>query len=686
MVPVVTALLAALQVAAPPPQDTLAAYADPRAEQLVGMARQARATQQATLAAFTAQTQERASVLLRTPGRDRLVYRREMAARLDWHRDGTPTVTLLGAREYVPVPGRGVRVVQDAAAEALDVAFDPVAFTRDIGLGSFRFGPHPLNPGSEADYTFRSGGSTQVVLQDGGTLTLHELIIVPRRAAPELVVGTIWIEETTGRPVQEGFRRAAPIRTPGPLPFVGFLSIEPREILIEHALWERQWWMPRVIAIDGLVRAGNAALLPFRYERTYSDFALEGGDALETGVAPTQRAWQVVLPPDRGTLLISAALPASIFDEDAGPLPVDELAALRERLDRVELPRLRLAPGALALAPLDGIRYNRVEGLSFNITAGANIGGVQPFAEARIATAGRVLRGGAGLAATTAVGELGLGGYDRIDAADPTARPFDAGNSISTFFFGVDQGVYFAATGAELVRTSHSESRRPWTLRLYSEEHDSVALRTPFTFRRIFTTQYWLIAGPGTEPARQSGLDFQLALGRGVGPQQAQWRLQPRIELATGDFDYGKASLIASAAVPLLRGITALGADGLTVGVEVAGGASAGTVPGQAMWYMGGPATVRGYPGASAAGDGYWRARGEFGTSFPIVRVAVFSDVAQTWGRGGWQAFDFIEDHPRLLSFGIGTSFLEGLLRVDLARAVRFRPGWRMMVAVDNVL
>jgi hypothetical protein len=163
-------------------------------------------------------------------------------------------------------------------------------------------------------------------------------------------------------------------------------------------------------------------------------------------------------------------------------------------------------------------------------------------------------------------------------------------------------------------------------------------------------------------------------------------RLQPRIELATGDFDYGKGLAPRERGAPAAARHPALGADGLTVGVEVAGGASGGTLPGQAMWYMGGPATVRGDPGASAAGDGFWRARGEISTSFPIVRIAVFNDVAETRGRVGWQVFEFIEDHPRLMSFGFGTSFLEGLLRVDLARAVRFRPGWRMTVAVDNVL
>jgi hypothetical protein len=38
------------------------------------------------------------------------------------------------------------------------------------------------------------------------------------------------------------------------------------------------------------------------------------------------------------------------------------------------------------------------------------------------------------------------------------------------------------------------------------------------------------------------------------------------------------------------------------------------------------------------------------------------------------------------ISLGIGASFIEGLVRVDLAGALRFRRGWRVQLAFDNVL
>jgi hypothetical protein len=145
-----TAAIVALHIAAAQQQpDTSNAYLDRRAAELVALSRQARSVQHATLGAYRASARERASAVLRTPGRDRLLYRREMAADIEWRRGGPTTVTLLGAREYVPLPGASVRVVTDAAHEALDIVFEPHDFTDYVGLGNFRFGAHPLRPGEQ---------------------------------------------------------------------------------------------------------------------------------------------------------------------------------------------------------------------------------------------------------------------------------------------------------------------------------------------------------------------------------------------------------------------------------------------------------------------------------------------------------------------------------------------------------
>ncbi|MDQ3310106.1 MAG: BamA/TamA family outer membrane protein, partial [Gemmatimonadota bacterium] len=120
---------------------------------------------------------------------------------------------------------------------------------------------------------------------------------------------------------------------------------------------------------------------------------------------------------------------------------------------------------------------------------------------------------------------------------------------------------------------------------------------------------------------------------------------------------------------------------GLVGSLEGAVGTSAGTVPVQGLWYLGGPGSVRGYPGATAAGKSFWRARGEVATRGPGARLATFMDAGWAGERSDWSSAD-----PSLLAAGVGASFLDGLIRADLARALRGRTGWRLDVYLDAAL
>jgi len=688
---VFSAVVVLLQIAIAQPPLEADTFGDPGAAELVARARHARARQQVTLTGFSAMARERGSARLRTRGRERLVYRREIAAQLDWRGTAESTVTLLGAREYLPVPRRSVRVLPDAATEALDVAYVPDEFASILSLGSYRFGPHPLNPGSEADYRFHSGGTEMLDLPDGGAVQAREIVVMPRRSAPDLVAGTIWVEESTGRIVREAYRKVEPIRAAGVLPFSGGIDSDPREIFIEHGLWGDDWWLPRIVAVEGFSRAGSATLSPFRYERLYSDYIVHGDgtsvlpdDLAFQPVRPgiTSARWQVVMPGDLSSLLTSEFLPVSIFDEGAAPVLAAVLDPLRARLGDIALPFLQGHGdrGYARLAPIDGLRFNRIEGLSLNVVGSLNLGRFRTDAEARIATAGQALRGQLGLALQSRLGEFGITGFERVQATDLSARPFDAGNSLSTLLLGEDYGQYYSARGLEFVREAAAEAAMPWTLRLYMEEQDSVVVEDPPTFGSLWGNRDGVRAGIDTEPARQFGMAFDLSVGGGLGPEQFQWRLDPQLEAATGDFDFARASLVAGVSAPVLtRGAGPL-RRGLSLGIEAAAGGSTGVVPGQALWHLGGPATLRGYPAASMAGDRYWRTRFDIGTTFPVMRVVAFGDIGQARGRGG------VEGDPRLVSLGVGFSYLEGLVRLDLARAVRFRPGWRVNFAVDNLL
>jgi hemolysin activation/secretion protein len=141
---------------------------------------------------------------------------------------------------------------------------------------------------------------------------------------------------------------------------------------------------------------------------------------------------------------------------------------------------------------------------------------------------------------------------------------------------------------------------------------------------------------------------------------------------AIGTFDFFRSSLTLRTNVPL---------PGPLVGaVEVAGGASGGTVPVQSLWYLGGPFSLRGYDGAAAAGEEFWRARAEVANDFPAVRLALFADAGKAAPRGALTTRD------ALLGVGAGLSFFDGMMRLDVARATRAPTGWRVDFYFDGVI
>jgi hemolysin activation/secretion protein len=148
----------------------------------------------------------------------------------------------------------------------------------------------------------------------------------------------------------------------------------------------------------------------------------------------------------------------------------------------------------------------------------------------------------------------------------------------------------------------------------------------------------------------------------------AEWSL----ETAGGDFDFGRSSATLRAIITP-RSLIA-------VAVEGAAGTSTGTVPIQSRFYLGGPATLRGYDGAVIAGDSYWRGRLEVGTTFPAARLTGFSDIGWAGPRS-----DFGNGRP-LIGAGIGASFIDGLVLMDLSRALRAPTGWRFDLYFDGRL
>ena len=78
------------------------------------------------------------------------------------------------------------------------------------------------------------------------------------------------------------------------------------------------------------------------------------------------------------------------------------------------------------------------------------------------------------------------------------------------------------------------------------------------------------------------------------------------------------------------------------------------------------------------AGDAFWMGRLELGTSALAVRPVVFYDV-------GWAGDRALFDSPGtpMQGAGVGASFMDGMLRFDLAKGIRPVNGWRAEFYVE---
>jgi len=711
------ALLLALQS----PSDSTA-YLDAGARVLVRRARERRASADQTISDYHAQVQERISLGLRALRRDRTFYQREMAARLAWHRYGPDTVTMLGAREAIPVVYAGVRLPEDLESDAPDLGFEPGGGRMSVGIGDSEFVYDPLAAGGEANYRYQSGDTTVITLQDGRTIRLLELRIIPRRDDFHLLTGSFWLEDERAALVRAVFRPARPWDLERDLApddsedakdakgIPGFLKpirAEVRYISVEYALLEGKWWLPRLVAVDAVATAGTFIATPLRYERVYSDFAVVAGsaqnargaadtltaDSLETdtlsadsaAIAACQgragcrctrrhcRTAVVIVPDDTAGLLASPLLPRS-FDDEGPFLSSTEardlgrvVGLLPQTPWHAHAPSLRFGPGGTGL-----IRYNRIEALSLGARLGLDFGRLTADLTARVGTGDWWPNLELGLGHETPDVAVRLAGYRRLAAANPDARPLGIGNSLGALVLGRDDGVYYHSWGGELLLHPVATAAHSYEWRLFAEWQRPADQETDLSLPHLLRKRHLFRPNITADSAREFGSSLVLRGARGVSTRGVTIGAELSLAANLGTYDFARTSLTTRLTAPLPHRL--LGA------VELAAGATGGPAPAQSLWYLGGPATLRGYPGAVIAGPDFWRARVEVANASPGVRLAAFGDAA--WAGVG---ASFTTGRP-LCAVGLGASFLDGILRVDLARGLVSPKGWRMDFYVDGIL
>ncbi len=313
-----------------------------------------------------------------------------------------------------------------------------------------------------------------------------------------------------------------------------------------------------------------------------------------------------------------------------------------------------------------------MEGLALGARTEFDFGRLRAEASAHFGFADLAPKLELGVHRNTPASQTRLGLYHRLNVMDEPSGFGGVGASLAAVLFGEDDRDYYRTTGFELSRRPHETGAQWYELQLFAEQQRPISRETNFSLAHAINQQD--IFEPNLPAARADQVGGLLTLRAfgGQDPARFRWSAELSGLASAGTFDFTRESARLQIGFPLpFRFVGAL---------EGAAGTSTGPVPLQSAWFLRGAHTIRGYDIGEASGTAFWRGRAEIGTAFPGARLVGFTDFGWAGDRGR------IADRASLLSVGLGASFLDGILRLDLARALRGKGGWKFHVSVNGVL
>ncbi len=744
-------------LAAAQPDD---AYLDETARRLITGARAARDASLAEILSYKAVVQERVAVAATASSRSYPLMSGEHVSRLRWFQDQPNVVRVLGSRVRfagLPIGGLFQGIAARYAANPLQ---DPFHFALSSVLPHSRatmatFLRSPLEAGSERDYQFRSGDTISLALPGNRSVQVVAVTATPRFRSVQLLSAVMWIEpesyglartvyrlskkidsefewSVTGEErwppalridpgdgaedegseeairVQSGRTFSASDRHRGRLDrfLDGIVNnlMPPTEmdvtsVVADYTLWELSHWLPRSVRVAGYLRSGDEtdldspnSILPFIRDWTFTIEEVqsaetgglppatarsvverwrEDGDSIDFGTGPTDGPNRTItiIPRNRAALAINEGLPPPI-QHPHPDFPQDD-ALLRGAARTVadsgaagnpqEGARGRRSPWAFEppLWTLRLLRYNRVEGLSVGTRLRRRLAKGTGVATLRAGT----LRREPSVDLTLDYGYPGRRHRFSLYHALRQRTPLGERRRIAPLNFAADPADYYVATGVALQLLPSRDERLWGSLTLFAERQLQVG---GFT---------------GTPPTRQmraGGLaSWKPWWGRS---QYGSWSGggNAALEGWLGDNPAAKASLTGA----LLISLSAR----LLVAAEAGAARLWGDPSPHDLWRLGGGGEwLRGYPSGALSGEAVQKVRAEIQYSVPLLRLALFGD----WAASGDQS---------LRSAGLGVSFMEGLIRVDVARGlaqwkdpvlakepdVWRKPGWALHLRTDT--
>jgi hypothetical protein len=519
------------------------------------------------------------------------------------------------------------------------------------------------------------------------------------------------------------------------MPLISPLRAQISAIAVEYGLHQGRFWLPRIQAAEGHAQV-SAFRVPFKMEQSFRYTSVNALDslprfavdprsrhdslrpALDTPVGPDRERLRdslraarraerdsvreglkkvvaqcdtsefrvetryriddkvpvaVTIPCDRQKLASSPELPPSIYD------PGEELFGVKEREALIAEALTLTAQPAFGLQPpvvrygLNMTRFNRVEGLSLGAAVEQQFGlGYSATAAGRLGLADLEPNVELSLARSNLLRTIRVTGYNRLVSASDWGDPLSLGSSLGALLWGRDEGFYYRSSGAELSVSGDRGVHFDW--RLFAEHQRTAAVGTQFSLANAVGNAAFR---PNIEATRGTyvGSALRLVHSYGLDPEGFRLLSDVRLEAAMRHAMYGRGALD----VTVSRGLGRIAGTRVAASVTGSGGSTVGDVPTQRRGYLGGTHTVRGQRAGTALGNAYWLTRAELGFGIPAARPTLFADWGWAGDRDRWR-----EVGKPLSGVGVGTSFVDGLIRFDVARGINPEKRWAVNLYVES--
>lgn len=728
------------------------AFRDVDARQLITRARRARFYQDSTLTSYDAIVKQRLSAGLNVKalGADRLAFRSELAARVRWTASNRVWVDLLGARTAIPVAFPGAKFLT-GITEMVPVPY----FTGserlmwwfnfgggDAGDDDEAFGyVNPLERGAESVYEYRVGDSATIQLPGQDAIGLREIIVRPREAGADLIVGSLWFETTGAQLVRAAFRPSAPMDmmnivgedsfddVPAPVrAMITPFTFDVESFTIDYGLYGGRWWLPRSQNAKGEMRMGftrsvatidqsfryasvggtdtlpalpagrrrlradfgeDVSLMakgiadafipghPFRRDEERRQLDCEKGDTLVHRNRHGALSVTLAVPCDTAALVHSAELPPSIFDKGEEFFGIADARALAKDLGIDK--HFAEVTGSSSSARRVRLAYGWRNGLMrYNRVEGLSLGARAERALGDAYVGSALVRFGTGDLEPNIDAKITRGTPQRSLAFGGYHRLESANDWGDPFGLGGSiSSLVFGRDEGFYYRSSGAEL----TGARMASASSSVTWRL-FAERQHNAPSETQVSLPNAF----RGAEFEpnvRAIAATAGGASARLRAARGIDPRGLRLSTDIRAEAATGTFDYTRGALDVAASRYLVGelaLALTGGAgtSGGALSPQREWQIGGTHTVRGFAPGTLNGDSYWLARAELGLGGSVVRPTVFYDA-------GWAGprLDWSESRGNVRGAGFGLSFLEGLARVDLARGVEPKTVWRAHLYVE---